>query len=269
MTAGERVDTLHLFAPLRRALAELLQSLDESQWALPTACPGWTVKDIALHVLGVELGNISYRRDDHAVTSSPDTSLGEWLAGFNEQWVAASRRISTPLLIDLLDSAGAKLEAHLATLDLDIVDAHVSWAGSDAVPRWLDVAREYTERWVHQQQIRDATNRPGMIDATYAGPVIATFVHALPVAFAAADKPDGTSVVVEIHGAGGGAWSVVRTGTRWRLQQGAHDHPTARVTTTVDNAWRLLTRNAAARPPTITGDESLGRPVQEAVAIIV
>jgi hypothetical protein len=37
----------------------------------------------------------------------------------------------------------------------------VSWAGPDTSPAWLDIARDYTEFWVHQQQIRDAVDRPG------------------------------------------------------------------------------------------------------------
>ncbi|HEX3202686.1 MAG TPA: hypothetical protein VHW42_12245 [Actinomycetes bacterium] len=37
----------------------------------------------------------------------------------------------------------------------------VSWVGPDPAPNWLDVAREYSERWTHQQQIRDAAEIPG------------------------------------------------------------------------------------------------------------
>ena len=37
----------------------------------------------------------------------------------------------------------------------------MDWAtGRDPAPVWLDVAREYRERFVHQQQIREATGRP-------------------------------------------------------------------------------------------------------------
>ena len=36
----------------------------------------------------------------------------------------------------------------------------VNWAGPEPAPIWLDPAREYTERWVHQQHIRDAVRNP-------------------------------------------------------------------------------------------------------------
>ncbi|TNM36571.1 maleylpyruvate isomerase family mycothiol-dependent enzyme [Nocardioides albidus] len=35
----------------RAALAELLAGLDEDQWRHPTLCPGWTVHDVAAHVI--------------------------------------------------------------------------------------------------------------------------------------------------------------------------------------------------------------------------
>ena len=35
----------------RRALARLLTSLDEDEWAAPSACAGWSVHDVAAHVI--------------------------------------------------------------------------------------------------------------------------------------------------------------------------------------------------------------------------
>ncbi|UMG91335.1 maleylpyruvate isomerase family mycothiol-dependent enzyme [Nocardioides sp. TF02-7] len=36
----------------RRALAAVLRTLDEEEWATPSLCPGWTAKDVAAHVIG-------------------------------------------------------------------------------------------------------------------------------------------------------------------------------------------------------------------------
>jgi len=69
-----------------------------------------------------------------------------------------------------------------------------SQTGAGPASVWLDVAREYTERWVHQQHIRDAAGVPGQVEAHYVGPVIATFMHALPAALAEARRPAGTAV---------------------------------------------------------------------------
>jgi uncharacterized protein (TIGR03083 family) len=35
----------------RAALAELLSGLTEAEWATPSVCPGWTVRDVAAHVI--------------------------------------------------------------------------------------------------------------------------------------------------------------------------------------------------------------------------
>ena len=58
-----RVDAGPLLPRLRSELAALLTSLTDGDWAQPTSCPGWSVHDVAAHLLGVELGNVSVRRD--------------------------------------------------------------------------------------------------------------------------------------------------------------------------------------------------------------
>jgi uncharacterized protein (TIGR03083 family) len=58
-----RVDARPLLLPLRGELTVLLASLPDGDWTLPTPCPGWSVHDLAAHLLGVEFGNVSVRRD--------------------------------------------------------------------------------------------------------------------------------------------------------------------------------------------------------------
>jgi uncharacterized protein (TIGR03083 family) len=58
-----RVDARPLLSRLRGELTALLASLPDGDWALPTPCPGWSVHDLAAHLLGAELGNVSVRRD--------------------------------------------------------------------------------------------------------------------------------------------------------------------------------------------------------------
>jgi hypothetical protein len=94
--------------------------------------------------------------------------------------VEAARRISPALLIELLDVAGRRFEEYVGTLDLDAAGGPVQWAtGSQPAPVWLDVAREYMERYVHQDQIRSATGR-GRLGALFTWPVLETAAHALP-----------------------------------------------------------------------------------------
>jgi hypothetical protein len=143
----------------------------------------------------------------------------------------------------------------------------VWWAGPDPAPVWLDVAREYTERWVHQQQIRDATGRPGLADAEYVGPVVATFVHALPPSLAGVPAPPGTTVDLEVSGDGGGTWHAVAVGPGWDLRPGASPTPACRLTAPAGDAWRLY----AGYPGvtfTATGDPALAAAASGGRAII-
>ncbi len=111
---------------LRAELAALLARLSDDDWARPTACPGWDVHAVAAHLLGVELGNVSGRRDRWGRGPARGEDLDSWLNAFNQQWVEAAQRISPALLTELLNLAGMRFEEYLATLDLDATGARCS-----------------------------------------------------------------------------------------------------------------------------------------------
>ena len=264
-----RVDARPLMPGLRRELSVLLASLPGSDWALPTACPGWSVHGVAAHLLGVELGNVSVRRDRWALGPGDGEDLDGWLNRFNQQWVDAAQRISPALLIELIDLAGRRFEEHLATLDLDATGGPVPWAtGSDPAPVWLDVAREYMERYVHQQQIRDATGRPAL-GAAFTAPVLATAAHALPRALDRVSRPAGTVVTFTAEGDGGGTWHVVRTAAGWELVADQAAGPVAcQVRTTVGGALKRYARDPSAPAPTWQGDDEIAEAVAGVKAVL-
>jgi uncharacterized protein (TIGR03083 family) len=264
-----RIDTRPLFPRLRAELATLLAGLAGGDWTLATACPGWSVHAVAAHLLGVELGNVSVRRDGWALGPGQGEDLDVWLNAFNQHWVDAAQRISPALLIELLDLAGLRFEEYLAGLDLDAMGGPVPWAtGSDPAPVWLDVAREYMERYVHQQQVRDATRRP-WLGSAFTGPVLATAAHALPLALAGVNRPAGTVVAFSAEGEGGGTWHVVRTAAGWELAAASPDEPAAcRARTTVDGALKLYVRDPSAPPLTWQGDQELAEALARAKAVL-
>jgi len=264
-----RVDARPLFPGLRAELTALLGGLSNEDWGRATACPGWSVHEVAAHLLGVELGNVSVRRDGWALGPAEGEDLDAWLNGFNEQWVDAARRISPGLLIELLDLAGRRFEEHTAELDLDSAGGPVEWAtGSDAAPVWLDVSREYMERYVHQQQIRDATGR-SPLGAAFTGPVLTTAAHALPRALDGVTRPPGTVVTFSAEGDGGGTWYVARAATGWELDAAARPGPVAcRARTTVDGALKLYIRDPSAPALTWEGDRELADALAGVKAIL-
>jgi len=176
------------------------------------------------------------------------------------------------MIIDLLRFTGPQLFGYFSPLDLTQLGGAVSWAGPDPAPVWLDVAREYTERWMHQQHIRDAIGKPGFIDTSFFAPVLATFVHALPHTFSDTDAPPGTTVQLHIGGDAGGDWAVVREADKWALYSGAAETWDARVEMDQSLAWRLFTKGItpedSERAASFEGDKELGIQVLRAVAII-
>jgi uncharacterized protein (TIGR03083 family) len=274
MQPPQSIIVVDLFPEILNELLHLLAGLSAEDWQKPTVCPGWSVKDVALHLLGIEVGNLSRRRDGHAL----DASITNWdelvtfINDWNQNWVQASRRISPPLLIDLLEFTGVQLCDYFQVLDPYALGGAVSWAGPERAPVWLDLAREYTERWHHQQHIRDAVGKPGLKQPRYFAPVLAAFVWALPRAFRLIAAAENTSVTLTIMGESGGRWSLLREGGEWRLYAGAWDQSNTEVIIDQDAAWRLFTRGLgqgqAMEQMIVKGDRALGLSVLEMVSII-
>ncbi|HEX5506434.1 MAG TPA: maleylpyruvate isomerase N-terminal domain-containing protein [Thermomicrobiales bacterium] len=264
---------LDLYPAERARLLALLRGLTGARWDAPTACPGWSVKDLAAHLLADDLGRLSRRRDGYTGWAPrPGEGLLAFVNRQNEEWVQGARRLSPGVLCDLLAWSGDRVAACFAALDQFATGGPVSWAGPAPAPVWLDVAREYTERWHHQQHIREAVGAPPLDEPCFFAPVLATFARALPHALRGADAPAGTAVGLCIRGTSGGDWTAVREVGGWTLYAGAAAAPAARVALDEALAWRLFTRGVApdeaAPRAALAGDQALCRLVLEMVAIV-
>ena len=267
------VVVVDLFEPMLRELLTLLSALSPDDWRRPTACAGWSVKDVAAHMLGGDLGNLSRQRDrwHSGIAAGSLAELVVQLNAHNERWVAAARFVSPGVLRDLLALTGAQVCAYFASLDPHATGDVVSWAGPEPAPVWLDLAREYTERWHHQQHIRDAVGRPGLKEPRFMAPVLATFVRALPMTYRDVTAPVGAIVVLTVTGGAGGRWALHRERAGWSLGP-AGPSADAEVVVDEDSAWRLFTkgldREHGERLVKISGDRHLGAKLLDAAAII-
>ena len=283
MTTPPPVLTLHLFPPERAALLELLWSLDDAGWSAATVCPGWSVKDIAAHLLADDLGRLSRGRDAHAPAAFTPTGSGDIEAQLldfinrqNELWVEAARRLSPRVLTGLLSWSGEETQAYFESLDMFAIGDPVHWAGPDPAPVWLDIAREYSERWIHQMQIRDAVGAPPLTEPRLFVPLLDTLAWALPHTLRDTPAPYATHIKLTVTLAAKGAsdldYSVVRVGDRWSLQHEVTSTPDATVTMDGDTAWRLFTkgipRAQALAKTTITGNRALAEKILDTVSII-
>jgi uncharacterized protein (TIGR03083 family) len=271
------VNLVHLFPGLHSELMSLLRKLEPADWTRPTACALWSVKDITAHLLDSCLRRLSFGRD--GTDPTPDRPINGYadLVGYlnhlNALWVAANRRLSPRILMDFLDLTSPQLHAYFESLDPNAPALFgVAWAGEERSPNWFDIAREYTERWLHQQQIREAVAAPGLTARRWLHPVLDIFVRALPHTYRLTEAKEGASLAIEIRGEAGGLWTLRRETKAWSMYAGADPAATTRVTLDQETAWKLfskgLSRELATRSIRVEGDPTLGRPMLDALAIM-
>jgi uncharacterized protein (TIGR03083 family) len=262
------IQVLHLFPLLDQKLLELLRSLKQEEWQLPTIAREWRVKDIAAHLLDGNLRTLSLIRDKFLGEKPGDVKtyndLVQYLNRLNREWVVAAERLSPKVLTDLLESTGKEYHDTLSALDpWEDAVVSVAWAGEEISRNWFHIAREYTEKWVHQQQIRDATGREHIMTPELFFPFIDTFMCALPQTYKYVDAVVGTSVMVRVTTEIGGEWHINKTEEGWVLRHQTRIAPNAVVEIDPDTAWKLfskgITPEEASRRVHITGAEELGK----------
>jgi len=162
-----QIDATGLFGSERDAFLDLLGDLSDQEWQLATECPEWTVKGVALHVLGDDLSLLARQRDGATdslrlfAEGRPGLDVGDLLDGFNEQWVTAASFLGPQLVVELLALTGTWTERFYGSCDLDALGEPVGWFGATGPsPMWQAIARELIERWVHHHQILRAVGRP-------------------------------------------------------------------------------------------------------------
>ena len=265
----------HLLRPLDTALVELLRRLEPTGWEEQTLAPAWKVKDVAAHLLDTQLRKLSICRDGSLPPGPPPSpsSLATLVNTLNREGVTVYRRLSPAVLVALLDWAARESADYHESLD-PFADAvfPVSWAGDDRSPNWFDTARELTERWHHQQQIRLAVGRPGIMTRELFHPVLDCFMRALPYGYRTRDADPGTMARFDLSGDCGGSWFLYREHDGWRLIRGEAGRERSRTVVPQEIAWRMFTkgiaREAAQAQVRVSGDRPLGLHILDIVAIV-
>ena len=258
-----------LFPQLGDRLIMLLRGLEPDDWHRATVCADWSVRDIATHLLDSALRRLSFERDGHppGSGSAPEDYAGlvELLNELNAQWVTAAKRLSPQVLTDLLEFIEPQLAAHLESLDPQAKATFaVDWAGESESEIWFDVARELTERWHHQQQIRLAVAAPPLVEPHLSEPVFDTFVRALPHRYREVEAAAGTALALEIRGEQSYRYVLEHQAGAWQLFKGSIGNPETVVAVDEEPAWLMFSKGingAEARERAeILGDSSLAEP---------
>ena len=248
----EHPDVRDVLPRERDALLELLTGLDDRDWGTPTECPAWTVKGVALHVLGDDLSLLSRQRD-----AAPP---GLPLHGFDEQWVEAAGFLSPDLVIELLRLTGDWTARYYAEVDAGALGEPVGFfASAGPSPFWQISAREYVERWVHHQQIRRAVNRPDL-GHEFLVPALDVAVRGLATHLPDLGAGPGTDIALTVTDVG--SWVLHRELARWAVCRGDVAEPAAELRLERQLAApvfsRGLTGSDVGAAFTVTGDAALG-----------
>ncbi|WP_448699417.1 maleylpyruvate isomerase N-terminal domain-containing protein [Mucilaginibacter sp. AW1-3] len=260
------VNVMHLLPVLDSRLMELLRSLTPHEWQMQTVAKLWKVKDVAAHLLDINMRVISSTdgftgEAPPAINSTRD--LVDYLNTLNADWVNAMKRVSPQMLILLHEITGPMFCEIYASADMMAkAPFAVDWAGESESKNWMHIAREYTEKFLHQQQIRDAVNKPGLMTPELFYPFIDIFMMALPHTYRDVNADDGTAIQITVTGDIGGTWHLTRFNGKWVLGKNAVQNAAAAITIDPDTAWKLFSKSLRSEQVmdkiNITGNQKLG-----------
>jgi uncharacterized protein (TIGR03083 family) len=250
-------------------LRRLLTDLGPADWWAPVAAYaelGWTVADLAGHLLAVEryfaarLGAGDFTPPagtdrDHIAMSLPTVE-------------ASRRRPPQATVTDWCDTARAALSALDAEGPVDL-DRRVPFHGFDFRLESLLVSRSF-ELWIHGDDIRAATGRPLTVpDASRLTLMTQLAVRALGRVMAARSVAAGSEqplVRLVLTGEGGGAWSIGGDGAG----PGDRPAPAVRIVADAESFCRLAAKRLPpdALDADVVGDPALAERVLATAAVI-
>jgi len=271
------IPTIQLFPILDEMLLSFLGSLSSEDWQRSTIAKKWKVKDIAAHLLDGNLRTLSMLRDGHfvppAIPIHSYQDLVNHLNELNADWVKASQRLSGSVIMDLLERTGKEYYEYLSSLD-PFAEAifSVAWAGEEKSMNWFHIAREYTEKFIHQQQIRDAFGDKGLMRKELFYPFIHTFMRGLPHAFKGVIADNGAVIKISVSTEIGGNWYLRYNSANWELTLNPPAEFAAEISIPPEIAWKLFSKGIKPADSEsyveINGEKSLAKRVLQMVSVM-
>ena len=178
------------------SVISVVVDLEAGEWALPTDCPGWTVKDCVSHLVGIE-----HRLLGREVVQpcTVDFSVAKNPQGRNNQVDVDSRKdkkISLLIneLADVVRARGSALDVRF-----DAGDQVKTPIGPGTVEQLLEM--RILDCWVHEQDIRRATGRRGNLGGDVAIHTYGQMSKIMPyVVGKKCGASDGDSVLFRVNG---------------------------------------------------------------------
>ena len=266
------IRVLDVFPQLSNELFSLLESLSYEEWEKETCLKGRTVKDLASHLVDTSLRRLALQRDGY-FTESPQIASYDDLVSFiqkmNNDWIIATQRLSPRILITLLRNSELELVEFLNTLNLqDKAIFPIDWAGEKESENWFDIAREYTEKWHHQMQIREALgNSEILYQPHFFQPIIDCFIKAIPFTYEKLDKSN-FNLEIEIIGQCGYTLYLQKSDEKVSFLQNVQTEN--KIGITQEEFWKLVTNSKPKNEIAFTarGDETVTSHFLNVVAVM-
>ncbi len=156
---------IELFEDVWRDIASLCDGLSDDEWNRPTECPGWSVKDNVSHMIGTERMLMG---EKPAATDAADAPyVRNDIGKANELWIASYRDATGKEVLDEFRSVTARRLDALRALSPE------EWNREGFTPEGPGPYRQFMEIrvfdcWYHDQDIREALDRPGMLEGAVA-----------------------------------------------------------------------------------------------------
>jgi uncharacterized protein (TIGR03083 family) len=274
VTMGAREPVVEALAEEWEAIVALGERLAEPEWELATGCPGWTVRDVMAHMVGTERSLLGDAPPPPVpvVPGHVKNEMGE----HNEAWVDSVRHDPGAAVLEAFRAATARRLAEMQRWDeADFAALTTSPVGE--VPYRQFMLVRAMDCWVHEQDIRVATARPGHDRGPAAVIAIERLASGLPfVVGKQAGAPEGSITRFDVSGALGRRVDVTVSDGRARvLDDGSSAPPTTTLQMDQQTLWRLtggrMTGADALEQDLvrISGDGDLGRRVATSMAFMI
>ncbi|MFJ6867682.1 maleylpyruvate isomerase family mycothiol-dependent enzyme [Streptomyces termitum] len=181
------------------AIAELVQPLVEGEWNRATPCPGWSVRDIVSHVIGMETEMLGDPRPIHSLPRDLYHVRGDF-ARYMEVQVDVRRHHTAPEMTSELEYILIRRARQLRN-ETRSPDHVIRAPLSTEQTLEQGYRLRAFDTWVHEQDLRAALGVPGNLDSPGAYVVRDLLLEALPKVVAKdAGAPANSAVVVDVTG---------------------------------------------------------------------
>ena len=180
------------------SIGSLCSTLTSEQWALPTDCPGWSVKDNLAHIIGTE--RMLLGEPSPEFVGDPPPYVHNDIGRFNQAWVDSRKGVAPEELLEEFREVTARRLLDLTSFPPERFD-QVGPSPVGEVPYREFMNVRVFDCWVHEQDMRRAVGEPGDLTGPVAELAFWRAASAMPyVVGKRVGVPDGSVVLFDING---------------------------------------------------------------------